>query len=388
MALTVRDLTKLQCFNHMRLIAGEGGLDNNVKGMGILDYELMPEYIDDFLKTFTPGDFVLCSFLYQYCCNKPEEILPMVRTLADYGAAGIGCKTILYPKLPAEVIAYAEKHNFPIFTFGKDTYYENIVYEISDAIQTDDRNLLTDENIDAMILGALSKNKVYTIAKNLRISFKRNCRAYFIAGDSETFGENVPRYCSSFYLNRNIGNKGILTPYRGGMFMILTSPKDGEKAFEIMASDILSYLNIPEPFSCCASRVHRPFESLDKCFRESYNTYLASLAQERNYESFDDIGVYEILVSDRNSAQMEEYMLRYLSPIMDKPDYMEAAFTLVKCGGDIAKAAASYGCHQNTIRYKIARMRELTGTCGESEQEFYMNLSLAVRIYRLRQVAK
>ena len=388
MALTVRDLTKLQCFNHMKLIAGEGGLDNNVKGMGILDYELMPEYIDDFLKTFTPGDFVLCSFLYQYCCDKPEEILPMVRTLADYGAAGIGCKTILYPQLPPEVITYAEKNNFPVFTFGKDIYYENIVYEISDAIQTDDRNLLTDENIGAMILGTLSKNRIYTIAKNLRISFKRYCRSYFISGDTQEFGENIPRYCGSFYLNRNIGGKGILTPYRGGMFMILTSSKDEEKSFEIIASDILDYLNIPGSFSCCASRVHRPFESLDKCFRESYSAYLASLAEERNYKSFDDIGVYEILVSDRNSAQMEEYMLRYLAPIMDKPDYMETAFTLVKCGGDIAKAAASYGCHQNTVRYKIARMRELTGTCGETEQEFYMNLSLAIRIYRLRQVAR
>lgn len=388
MALTVRDLTKLQCFSHMKLIAGEGGLDNNVKGMGILDYELMPEYIDDFLKTFTPGDFVLCSFLYQYCCDKPEEILPMVRTLADYGAAGIGCKTILYPQLPPEVITYAEKNNFPVFTFGKDIYYENIVYEISDAIQTDDRNLLTDENIGAMILGTLSKNRIYTIAKNLRISFKRYCRSYFISGDTQEFGENIPRYCGSFYLNRNIGGKGILTPYRGGMFMILTSSKDDEKSFEIIASDILDYLNIPGAFSCCASRVHRPFESLDKCFRESYSAYLASLAEERNYKSFDDIGVYEILVSDRNSAQMEEYMLRYLAPIMDKPDYMETAFTLVKCGGDIAKAAASYGCHQNTVRYKIARMRELTGTCGETEQEFYMNLSLAIRIYRLRQVAR
>lgn len=141
MALTVRDLMKLQCFNHMELIAGEKGLDNKVKGMGILDYELMPEYIDDFLKTFTPGDFVLCSFLYQYCCNKPEEILPMVKALENYGAAGIGCKTILYPKLPKEVLEFANKQNFPVFSFGKDIYYENIVYEVSDAIQTDDRKL-------------------------------------------------------------------------------------------------------------------------------------------------------------------------------------------------------------------------------------------------------
>ncbi len=370
----------------MKLVSGVAGLDNVVKGMGILDYELMPEYIDEFLNTFTPGDFVLCSFLYQYCLNKPEEILPMVRALEGYGAAGIGFKTILYPELPKEVIDFSNNHNLPIFYFGKDIYYENIVYEITDAIQTDDRNFLTAENINAMVMGTMSKNRVYTIAKNLRISFKGNCRAYFISRDDEEFLENVQRYCGAFYLNKNIGSKGMLTPYGNGMFLILTSMKDDEKSYEIMLTDALQYLNIPEPYSCCASRIHDPYEDLDKCFRESYHAYLASLAEGKNFDGFDDIGVYEILVSDRNSVQMEEYMMRYLGPILDKPDYMETATTLVRCGGDIAKAADIYGCHQNTIRYKIARIKELTGTTGETENEFYMNLSLAVRIWHLRQI--
>lgn len=388
MALTVQDLTKLRCFDHMKLIAGEGGLGNKVKGMGILDYELMPEYIDDFLKTFTPGDFVLCSFLYQYCCHKPEEILPMVKALADYGAAGIGCKTILYPKLPDEVLAFANRRNFPVFTFGRDIYYENIVYEVSDAIQTDDRNLLTAENIDAMILGSMSKNRVYTIAKNLWVTFKSNCRAYYISGNSEEFYGNIPRYSRNFYLNKNVRNKGMIAPYGNGMFVILTAQKKDAAVFDLMLKDVLEFLDIPGPFNCCASRIHVPFEDLDKCFRESYNTYLASLAENKNFDSFDDIGVYEVLVNDRNSAHMEEYMLRYIAPIADKPGYLETACTLVKCGGDIAKAADEFGCHQNTIRYKLSRMREMAKAQLETENEFYMNLSLAVRIYRLRQVSK
>ena len=75
-------------------------------------------------------------------------------------------------------------------------------------------------------------------------------------------------------------------------------------------------------------------------------------------------------------------------PIRDKPDYLEAAAAVVKNGGDIAKAADLFGCHQNTIRYKLSRMRELTGTPEETENDFYMNLSLALRIYCLRQVEK
>ena len=40
MALTVRDLTKLQCFQHLTLVSGKSGLENKVSGMGIHN----PEY--------------------------------------------------------------------------------------------------------------------------------------------------------------------------------------------------------------------------------------------------------------------------------------------------------------------------------------------------------
>lgn len=391
MALTVRDLTKLQCFTHLHLIAGAKGLDHKVSGMGILDYELMPEFIDEFLQTFTPGDFVLCSFLYQYCLRKPEEILPMIRTLYNYGAAGIGFKSVLYPELPPEVLEFADRHRFPIFQFGKDTYYENLIYEISDALQTDDRNLLTSENIDSMIRAGMPQNRVYTIAKNLSLSFKDYCLTIYLTWENEDFQDSMLRFCKNFYLNRKIGDKAMIAPYQQGFFLILTAAKNDKKTFRIILQEILSYLSLPEKapgFFCCASRIHRPFESLDRCFRESYSTYLASLAEGKNIESYDKLGVYEILVHDYKSAELGEYMQRYLAPFADRPDYIETAIALQRAGGDIAGAAELFGCHQNTIRYKLTRMRELIGIEHDTEQDFYMNLSLAVRIYQLRQAAK
>lgn len=388
MALTVRDLTRLQCFARLRLVAGERGLKNKINGVGILDYELMPEYKDSFLETFTPGDFVLCSFLYQYCCDRPEEILPTVRELYDYGAAALGCKDILYPKLPPEVIEFANAHDFPIFQFGKDIYYENITYEIYDALQKDDRNLLTSENIDAMIMGTLPKNRIYTIAKTLSLSFKENARVVYITQDSEKFLDELPRYCRNFYLNRGIGDKAMVTQYRSGMFILLTAAKNDEKTFDILLDGILEYLNIASGFYCCRSRICNPFDSLDSAFRESYKTYLASLAEGSNFNKYDELGAYKFLIGEQNSAEMADFMQKYIEPLQGKPDYAEAAEIFIQAGGDIAKAAERFGCHANTIRYKLARIRELTGTTDESENDFYMNLSLAFKIYKLRQFKK
>ena len=388
MALTVRDLMNLQCFNYLELIAGQRGLSRKVAGMGILEYELMPEFIDEYLQTFTPGDFVLCSFLYQYCCKKPEEILPMVKHLYHYGVAGIGFKKILYPALPQEVLDFANQNDFPIFRFGKDIYYENLVYEITDALQTDDRNLLHAENIDRMISGTLPQNRIYSIAKNLSLSFKPWCCAAYLCAEDEAFRIQMERGGKNLYLNRNLDGKAMLVPYRSGVFILMTASKKESKAFQIILDEILAYLNLRTPFYCCASRVHDPFESLDHCLKESYNTYLASVAEGRNITSYDKLGVYEILVGDYRSIEMSEYMQRYLGPFQARQDYLDTAIALVRAGGDIAKAAEIYGCHQNTIRYKLTRMRELVDSASASEQDFYINLSLAVRIYQLRQAAK
>ena len=388
MALTVRDLMKLQCFNYLELIAGQKGLERKVSGMGIVDYELMPEFVEEYLQTFSSGDFVLCSFLYQYCREKPEEILPMVKTLYHHGIAGIGYKTVLYPELPQEVLDFADQNNFPIFRFGREIYYENLVYEISDALRTDDRNLLTAENISQMIAGTLPPNRIYSIAKNLSIDFKDWTVAAYLSSKDEDFRARMERSGKNLYLNRNIGDKAMLVPYHDGVFMLLTAAKNDSKTFQIILDDVLSYLDLRAPFYCCASRVHNPFEALDHCLMESYNTYLASIAESRNIPSYDKLGVYEILVGDYMSTEMSEYLQRYLGPLLERQDYIDTAIALVRAGGDIAKAGELFGCHQNTIRYKLARMRELVNCEATSEHDFFINLSLAVRIYLLRQAAK
>ena len=88
------------------------------------------------------------------------------------------------------------------------------------------------------------------------------------------------------------------------------------------------------------------------------------------------------------STEMSEYLQRYLGPLLERQDYIDTAVALVRAGGDIAKAGELFGCHQNTIRYKLARMRELVNCEATSEHDFFINLSLAVRIYLLRQAAK
>ena len=52
----------------------------------------------------------------------------------------------------------------------------------------------------------------------------------------------------------------------------------------------------------------------------------------------------------------------------------------VSSGGDILKASDKRNCHQNTIRYRLGRIREIAGLADVTDGELYMRLKVAVNI--------
>lgn len=53
------------------------------------------------------------------------------------------------------------------------------------------------------------------------------------------------------------------------------------------------------------------------------------------------------------------------------------------CDGDVVKTAEELFCHKNTIRYRMGKIQELIDP-KSSDKSFYETLSIAVRIYMLR----
>ena len=78
------------------------------------------------------------------------------------------------------MISFSNENDFPIFRFGTDVYFENIIFEITDAIRLDDTNLLTEINIKRMIDNDFSKSQVYFFSKNISLSFKEYSMGVYI----------------------------------------------------------------------------------------------------------------------------------------------------------------------------------------------------------------
>ena len=142
MALTVKDILELPCGQKMTLIAGRGGLGRPVVTVEIADYEFDPDVDYDAPAGMDTNGFIITSFLFAK--NDPSLILKSIRQMHEIGMACVAFKRIIYAELPADVIAFADKNDFPVFTMENDLWFENIIFDIMYAVQFDDKVYLSE----------------------------------------------------------------------------------------------------------------------------------------------------------------------------------------------------------------------------------------------------
>lgn len=386
MALKVKELLQLQSLQGFELVSGEKGLDRVVCSAGIADYEFAPDvnYHND--NAFDKDSFVISSLLFAQ--NDRNRIFDAVRDLYDLGISAFAFKKVIYDKLPQEVIDFSNQNNLPIFSFGAELYFENIIYEVMEAVQRDDTQILAEENIKKMIENELPKDEVMRISKSISLLFKQNAMAVYIKPFAKGTKLDMTRIFRNFYLNKSLKHKAMLCKYNKGLFIILTSPYDEIEKFELILSEAMESLSISEKnVYLSRSNIYHPYEELDRCLREGYHTFMASVTDGKDYEHYDHIGAFKYLIPLKDSYALTSFAESILRPLADKEEYLHTAIILVINNGDITSTALECSCHQNTIRYRLAKVRELTGASNKTEFEFYTELSTAVRIYLLKKQA-
>ena len=212
MALTVKDILQLQSLCSFRLHAGQKGLSRYVVSAGIGDYEFCADIDFPRQTAFETDSLVLSSLLFAK--GRPELLLPAVQQLYEAGVSGLAYKTVIFHELPDDVLAFCNAHAFPLFSFGSDAYFENIIYEIMNAVRADDTNLLTEGNIRRMLADDFAKSQVTLLAKSLSLAFKAHVMGVYIkvddAAERDTFYQHAARCLKNFYLNRNLNDKALL----------------------------------------------------------------------------------------------------------------------------------------------------------------------------------
>lgn len=387
MSLTVYGAMKLNALRNFTLVAGHLGLDRRVTRTGILDYEFTGKVPDEIANQFAPGEFILSSMLYAH--QNEAALLDAVRKLIELKVSALAIKTIFFKELPESVRLLANDERFPIFLFDNSTFFEDVIAEISESVRTSDRLNHIEVRLDTLMYRDLSREDIRTVSVELNRDFRRYVVIFY--GKSRELSDvlSAERIHDAYQRNRFRGPENLVTGYRGGLMMFLSDEGTELSAYQARLEDVLVHCGLsPDTLDIGCSGVHDALEGLSIAVREAVWAQKVSEAYPGQLTSFEDAGIYRLLLPHQDSLWSEAFYQKFLLPL-EKQDaatgaeLMKTAVAYIACTGNLKKTAKTLFVHENTVRYRINNIHKLL--CPEAnELTFYEQLSAAVRLHVLR----
>ncbi|MEV6742604.1 helix-turn-helix domain-containing protein [Streptomyces sp. NPDC051104] len=102
---------------------------------------------------------------------------------------------------------------------------------------------------------------------------------------------------------------------------------------------------------------------------------------------FDDLGLYRILGPGIEYRELEAFVREWLGQLIDydglhRTALVETLSRYFDCGGNYAETAESLAIHRSTLRYRLQRIREISGH-DLTNVEDRLNLQVATRVWKI-----
>ncbi|MFJ5136425.1 PucR family transcriptional regulator [Streptomyces sp. NPDC088707] len=102
---------------------------------------------------------------------------------------------------------------------------------------------------------------------------------------------------------------------------------------------------------------------------------------------FDELGLYRILGPGAGHQELETFVHEWLGQLIDydsrhSATMVETLSRYFDCGGNYDEAAASLAIHRSTLRYRLQRIREISGN-DLANVEDRLNLQVATRVWKI-----
>jgi hypothetical protein len=103
--------------------------------------------------------------------------------------------------------------------------------------------------------------------------------------------------------------------------------------------------------------------------------------------SFEQLGLYRLLSTGNDYHEVERFVREWLGPLLDYDArrHGDLVLTLTQyfaCGGNYDGTAAALGVHRSTLRYRLQRIREISGR-DLGDVEHRLNLHVATRVWQI-----
>ncbi len=377
MFISVKSIIASPEFKGVKIIAGAEGLHKNITSIGVNDFRV--EYMSQ--ETMGTGDLFISS-LHQYSGETDEKCIEgYIQTLIDNGASGLVIVSSDNIKLITERIKEkCDRERFPLLYFPENKRYVDIMEAVNKYIAIETYNASRMYRIQKILSENLSEEDVIALLDSFEsdiqpyiavIAFSGKPASDILKKDFEVKALSSARdaFVECNYLNYYIvSDKDVVSL---------------KKHINLIKNTIREYYDVR------SMGISKAFEkrSFKQALIESNNANRIAKATDCVEFSFPRISSYGIIAAISDNSEAKEYYNSVIEVIDEhtsaehRDDVLNTVAAFVKYNGDFKLTAEAVNQHENTVRYRLNKLREWMEMDGGTIA-FYETISLISKLYQ------
>ena len=374
MFVSLKDVINLPEFADVEILAGKNGLYRNVTSISIND--LRKEFVT--LDCISTGDLYITS-LHQYAkdCND-AELWAFVKTFIDKNCSGL----IIVSKdnlqlLTKEIINQCNSERFPLLYFAEEKRYVDIMKAVNKYIALETYNASRAYRIQNILSENLSEEDVLSILNSFESGIESNIKVIAFGSDATS-----PMRKREFEVKAlsSACNAFIDCSY---IKYYLVSAKD----IYYLEKQVMSVKHtIRDHYNVQALGISKTYEKrqFKNALIEARNAYKISKYTDTAEFMFPEVSTFGIVAATADSSEAKDYynsvvkVIDHHTSIEHRNEVLDTIKAFVKNKGDFKKTAFDVAQHENTVRYRINKLKTWLDM-EDDNISFYETISLITK---------
>lgn len=386
--VTVRDILKLPIMHTARIVAGKKGLDKPIHYVTVFDN--LPGESDKDILIFD-NDIYLTSLYYGL--NNDQFIIDWVKYFAEIKASCVCVIDEYIHELPDEAIRYCDEQHLPIIFISRETPYSLIIQQIMEFRLEIEKMKNIESSLNALTKSSVSLTEKREILKELNPYLSSWVTALFCF--DRGLAASVPRIPSHneinllTRLNQNITS--FAAEYRGGFLVLLTCKDAGSRYVLEATESVIEVIRRFIPDAVIGISESATLNSAGDCILQAFTAAHSGDYDQQGVCAYRNLGITRLLIALEDRPEMDSFYHDILDPILDydartKSQLFDTMAVFIENAMDYKKTSEALFLHENSIRYRINKIRELI-PYGKNEIDFLETISVVYKIYKLKKLS-
>ncbi|MGH9001298.1 MAG: PucR family transcriptional regulator [Acidimicrobiia bacterium] len=183
---------------------------------------------------------------------------------------------------------------------------------------------------------------------------------------------------------RRLGVEAMAVPRAGSVVVLAESAARWEELYTTMREAARTPVHVAVGSTCdSVDAIPRSYEEAGLVLN-----LLRNESASGGLLTFDELGVSQLLFRIDKIPELRAFVARWLGPLLEydsgrsNAELVRTLAAFLGCGCSYDQTAAELFVHKSTTRYRLRRIREVTGY-DLNDPEIVLNLQIATRVWRL-----